>query len=168
MKNLIFLLLSFLFIQPFARADGFVCEGKNTGLMLKLYNHNLPKEGTRTPELMILSNPRLLPQHQILAQFTQGENLKYLGNGKYIGKNNHLNVPNAIVANMKIEQLDRITLAIEFAYTHVSTAAAKNLKSIPGTITYQNIHGEPTSEPANCIRYLRNPPKNNLESPFDP
>ena len=167
MKNLILLFL-FPLIQTLAHADGFICEGKNTGLTLKVYNHNLPKEGTRTPELMTLSNPQLDPKNQVLAHFTQGENLKYLGNGKYFGKNNHLNQNEAIVANMRMEQLESITLSTEFAYTHVSTAAAKSQKIIIGKILYQNINGEQATEAANCTRYLRNPPKNELNMPFDP
>ena len=143
-----------------AHADGFTCEGQNTGVQIKLYNNTQSDIGTRTPAIMIVSDPMIQYGNKTIAKFT-GSNgtLDYQGYGKYVAKvdlrYNDSNLGGRNIGGTKLSQLATIVVKLNFAYNSASTANALD-GDVEGKISYNKRNGEILEEKVLCSRYLKN------------
>ena len=70
-----------------AKADGFTCQGRSTGVNIKLFNHTDADAGTRSAAVLVLSNPAIQSPNKTIAKFTDAnQTLAYKGYGKYEAK----------------------------------------------------------------------------------
>src|ERR1035437_8361085 len=70
-----------------AKADGFKCEGVNTGINVQVFNHTNPSEGRRTAAVMIVSDSYINSPNKTIAKFTDENNtLVYQGYGLFQAK----------------------------------------------------------------------------------
>ena len=144
-----------------AQADGFKCVGQNTGLNINVFNHTDPSDGTRSPAVMVVSDPMIGSPNKTIAKFSSdNRNLDYLGYGKYSAKVdlrfNDSGRQGENIAGTKLGQLATIVLAIEFAYNQNTTDLARAVAEIPGKISYNKRNGEVLEEAVACTRYLKN------------
>ena len=160
MKTALAGLLTLLSSSTLALADGFICEGKNSGLQVKLYNHTDPAYGTRTPAVMVLSNPHVQSDRKTVAVFSdQNQTRDYLGRGQYQAKVDLRYLDSGRqgenVAGTKLGQLKTIILKIKFSYSHSDTLIANSVDEIPASLFYQKRNGELLDEQAACKRYRK-------------
>jgi len=154
------MLAALLISSTSALADGFLCEGKNSGLQIKLYNHTDPALGTRTPAVLVLSNPRVQSDRKTIAVFSdQNQTLEYLGRGQYQAKVDLRYLDSGRqgenVAGTKLGQLKTIILKIKFSYSHSGTQIANSVDEIPASLFYQKRNSELLDEQATCKRYRK-------------
>ena len=141
-----------------AHADGFVCTADDSGIKIKVYNQVEPNLGTRSPAVMIISDPTLVKSNQTLVTFSSNlQNLSYRGKGLYSGQVqiNAIQNKDALLAGTKLEQLNTIELEVVFSYNTDSTTLAKAVDMVPATLHYYKVSGEAASESATCFRYLK-------------
>ena len=141
-----------------ALADGFTCEARHTGLKIRVQNHQDPRLGTRTPEVMSISDP-LQPEHKTSVVFRdRNHTLSYQGQGNYLGRVDLRTTPTDLrtnyIAGTRLQDLSAILLDIEFSYNPDSLALANQVLEIPGKILYQRRNGEVLDEPVSCKRTL--------------
>lgn len=154
MKNSIALVI--MLASSAAFADGFVCEGKKTGLNFKMYNKTMT--ATRTGAVMVVSDPKVAYGRKTIATFSdvQGllasEGARYVANvdSRYttvgrIGEN---------IAGTKLGELRTIDVAIDFNY-YYDTPSNKGEK-YAGKVTYVKENGERKTENLACVRYKKN------------
>jgi hypothetical protein len=161
MKLFTLLSISLSFLSLPALADGFLCEGKVTGIQTKLYNHTDPAVGTRTPAVLVLSNPQVQSDRKTIAVFSdQNRTLQYLGRGQYVAKVDLRYLDSGRqgenIAGTKLGELKSISLKVKFAYSHAGTQIANSVDEIPGQIYYLKRNGELIDELAVCKRYRKN------------
>ena len=142
-----------------AHADGFVCQGNNTGINVKVYNQTQAAMGTRTPAIMVVSDPAIASPNKTIAKFTNANGtLTYLGYGKNEGKVDarfaETSRSGENVAGTKLGQLADITLGVNFDY--YSASVAKDAEKLTAKIYYHKLNGETLEETANCARYTKN------------
>lgn len=160
MKTVLLSLATLILSTPFALADGFLCEGKNSGLQIKLYNHTDPAYGTRTPAILVLANPMIQSDRKTVAVFSdENQTLNYLGRGQYQAKVDLRYLDSGRqgenVAGTKLGQLKTIILKIKFSYSHTGTLIANSVDEIPAALFYQKRNGELLDEQATCKRYRK-------------
>lgn len=160
MKNGILVVMA-LGMATIAQADGFVCEGQDSGLSIKVYNKTQPSDGTRTAAIMVISDPSINTPNKTIAKFSsENDNLEYQGYGNFEAqvdlRYNDSARKGENIAGTKLGQLKTIVLDLHFAYnTYFTTLAVLGLE-FPGTIAYNKRNGEVRSEKVICSRYLKN------------
>jgi hypothetical protein len=159
MKITLTILISAFFTLS-AHADGFICEGRNSGLNLKVFNHTEATAGTRTPAVMILSNPYQNSNQTIAVFSDENRTLDYLGRGHYQARVdlrfNDSGRAGENIAGTKLGQLKTIHLQVKFNYSHASAELANSVNEIPGELNYIKRNGEILTENAICKRYHKN------------
>ena len=144
-----------------AHADGFVCEGQQSGVKVKLFNNINPSIGTRLPAILVLSDASVQGDTKTIAKFSGAQgNLDYLGYGKFSAKVDLRFTDSARkgenIAGTKLGQLKTIVLDLDFQYTPSSTDLASAMNEVSGRISYNKRNGEVLSEKVDCVRYLKN------------
>ena len=142
-----------------AHADGFRCEGQNTGVKIALYNHTQAAVGTRTAAIMVISDPTVGTPNKTIAKFTGNDGtLTANGNGQYTAKvdlrYSNSNRAGENVGGTKLGQLKTIDLNVFFSYSNA--AALRDASEIPARIVYNKRNGETSYEKATCKRYTKN------------
>jgi uncharacterized membrane protein len=153
-------LLTTGFIAPQAQADGFRCRGEQTGVQVAIYNNTDPKIGTRTPSIMVVSDPARLYPNKTIATFTsKNASLIFAGYGQYQGKliNGFApnNEPNATIAGTTLGELKMVELRVKFSYNNAGNCNTDK-DAVTGQIIYDKLNGEVINEKAVCSRYLKN------------
>ncbi len=168
MKIALFTLISTLALASTAKADGFVCTADASGAVIRVYNHVSASEGTRSPAILVVSDPSLAAGQQTLATFSSDrQNLQYGGNGLYTALLQNADyVKTGTLAGMRLRNLTSISLAVVFNYSTDSTTLADSVAEIPATLRLQARDGTIVQEEATCTRYLKNPknPKSSLST----
>ena len=159
MKTII-TVLTLLTMTASAKADGFFCRGNSTGLDFRVLNHTHAAAGTRTPSVMVVSNPYIASDRKTIAVFKdENRTLSYLGRGNYEGKVDlrfsETGRKGENIAGTKLGELKTIILDIEFSYSHHDSSLANSVKEVPGKISYIKRTGEILEETARCTRYLK-------------
>jgi hypothetical protein len=142
-----------------ARADGFDCQARNTGLLIHIVNSKNPAVGTRTPDSMTILNPLLSPGQQEIVRFSHiNKTLAYLGRGNYMGQVDLRYLDSGRqgenIAGTKLGQIKSILVDLEFSYAHSDIELANSVKEVPGKIFYTKRTGEILEEPVLCKRFL--------------
>jgi hypothetical protein len=148
-----------------SRADGFKCEGVNTGVMIQVYNHTQPELGTRVPAVMVVSDSMVRSPNKTIAIFnSENETLSYLGNGLFQGKVDlrytETSHKGENIAGTKLGYLSHIQLQLlshfgkKFDYSRADDF--KNNEILDARISYLKRNGEVLEEKALCKRYLKN------------
>jgi hypothetical protein len=148
-----------LLFSSSALADGFVCVGQNTGLKVSVFNHTQASEGTRTPAILVISDPALARTNRTIASFSGGQTLKYEGYGSFMATVD-LQAPGSSrgdlnIAGTTLAQLQTINLAVDFSYASGTARLARVTESIPAKIIYTKITGEVIDEKATCARHVK-------------
>jgi hypothetical protein len=156
MQTIIIAIMAVVAIST-AKADGFKCEGVNTGINVQVYNHTNPSEGTRNAAVMIVSDSYINSPNKTIAKFTDENNtLVYQGYGlfqatvdlRYIESSKR----GENIAGTKLGYLKNINLQVYTKYGR-STYVDKVFDS---KLTYVKRTGEIIEEKAICTRYLKN------------
>ena len=141
-----------------AQAEGFKCEGVNTGVNVNVFNHVEASEGTRKVAIMIVSDSYVKSPNKTIATFTDdtdNNTLSYLGNGVYQAKVDL----RYIESRRKGENVGGTKLGqLKFINLHVfkSSTTMKNGEATDARISYLKRNGEVLEEKAICTRYLKN------------
>ena len=138
-----------------AQADGFVCDSVSRDLTVKVYNHTDARVGTRTPAIMVVSDPRMSEGRKTIATFedAQGQlsskNTTYKANVdlRYVTSNRK----GELIGGTKLGELDEIQLEVDFSYNEPLAAG----ESTKGVITLVKRNGEEVVMNAECVRYLK-------------
>jgi hypothetical protein len=154
--------ISSLFNTSFsvAHADGFLCQAANTGIQIKIYNHTDAAAGTRTPAIMVVSDPSLAEGAQTIASFSDANrDLQYNGKGNYSAnvdlRFSDSSNQSAIIGGTTLGQMKTLEVAINFSYNAMTTVLASVSTSIPGQMIYHLRSGEINQESLSCTRYLK-------------
>jgi len=148
-----------------AKADGFKCEGANTGLSVKVFNHVQPADGTRSAAVMILSDTYVNSPNKTIAKFTdENHTLAYKGYGLFEAKVDLRYIESSKkgenVAGTKLGQLKNINLQLYASHGHKFTydiaSVFKNKEIMDAQLTYVKRNGEVREEKAICARYTKN------------
>jgi len=148
-----------------AHADGFRCEGANTGITIQVYNHTNPEIGTRVPAVMVVADSMVRSPNKTVAVFNwENKTLAYLGNGLFQGKVDLRYIETSRkgenIAGTKLGYLQSINLQIlshfgkNFDYSRADQF--KNNEILDSRISYIKRNGEILEEKAICSRYLKN------------
>lgn len=159
------LFLTVLSLNSTARADGFRCEGANTGITIQVYNHTQPEIGTRIPAVMVVADSMVRSPNKTVAVFSyENQTLDYLGNGLFRGKvdlrYSETSRKGENVAGTKLGLLQFIDLQIlshfgkKFDYSRADQF--KDREVLDSRISYIKRNGEALEEKAICTRYLKN------------
>lgn len=142
-----------------AQADGFNCQGRSTGIKIKLYNNTQPEMGSRKVAVMVLSNPEIASPNKTISKFNGANTLSYKGYGKYEAKVDFrfkdTGHPGELIGGTKLGQLKTINLDLNFSYNTLDVELAK-VSSVTGVIKYVKRNGDINSESVTCARYLKN------------
>jgi hypothetical protein len=140
-----------------AQAEGFKCEGVNTGVNVNVYNHVEASAGTRKVAIMIVSDSYVNSPNKTIAKFTDdydNNTLSYLGNGVYQAKVDLRYIESRRkgenVGGTKLGQLQYINL-----HVFKSGSKMKNGEATDARISYIKRNGEVLEEKAICTRYLK-------------
>lgn len=147
-----------------AKADGFKCQGLNTGVMVKVYNHTQPSEGTRSVAIMIVSDSNIGSPNKTIAKFTdENKTLAYKGAGLFQAKVDlryqESSKKGENIAGTKLGELKKIELQLfshtgyKFTYDIASTFA--HADAMNARLSYIKRNGEILEEKALCTRYLK-------------
>lgn len=151
-----------------AKADGFKCEGANTGLSVKVFNHTQPSDGTRNAAAMILADTYVNSPNKTIAKFTdENHTLAYKGYGLFEAKVDLRYIESSKkgenVAGTKLGHLKNIDLQVfvnrgnqKLKFTYDIAEMFKNNAVLDATLTYVKRNGEVREEKAICARYTKN------------
>ena len=143
-----------------AKADGFNCVARSTGMNIKLFNHVDLDKGTRAAAVLVLSNPAIQSPNKTIAKFSDAnQTLAAKGYGKYEAKvdlrYNDSGRAGENVGGTKLGQLKSIILDLNFSYNTLDVELAK-VSNVYGIIKYVKRNGEINTESVTCARYLKN------------
>lgn len=141
-----------------AFADGFVCDLNEDNLRIKVYNKTSPDEGTRSPAVMILSNPQVGLGRKTVATFSTANdslltahdhNLEYRGrvDSCLMGSNR----AGEYLVGTRLGAVDTIYLTIDFVYGDNLVTG----DTTPGQLVVQKRDGQLIVRDATCTRYLK-------------
>lgn len=152
MKFLI-ITLGLAFGSSNALADGFICQNSREALSLQVYNKTAPKEGTRTPAVMILSELR---SGRVIARFTQANLTLLKQKSIYIARVDHRfndsNRKEEKVADSSIGELSHFNLDLDFSYAR----PIEHGEFVRGSVNFFERNGAEFSLEMDCTRYLKN------------
>jgi hypothetical protein len=142
-----------------AQADGFTCQGRSTGINIKVFNHTDPNAGTRVAAVMVLSNPNIQSPNKTIAKFTsQNATLAYKGNGVWKAKvdlrYSDTSRKGELIGGTKLGQLSAVDLDLAFNYSSYETQLAQATQT-NGVIRYFKRNGDYNVESVTCKRYLK-------------
>lgn len=141
-----------------AQADGFICEGQNTGLVFKMYNHTDADVGTRSAAIMIISDPSIAYGNKTIVKFTDAKNTLSSKNVVYTGKVDLRVIESSRkgenIAGTKLGELASIKASVHFNYS--SDTPSMNGESFSGKASYAKRNGEILEERLSCQRYKKN------------
>ncbi len=141
-----------------AKADGFKCEGVNTGINIQVYNHIHAQDGTRSAAVMVLSDSNVKSDRKTIAKFTDENNtLAYLGYGLFQAKVDlryiESNKRGENIGGTKLGYLKNINLQI---FSQYGSNEIFHGHALDAKIAYVKRNGEINEEKAICTRYLKN------------
>jgi hypothetical protein len=164
MKDAVFTgILALLLLNSSAFADGFRCLGSKTGLKIATFNQTEASLGTRTPAILVVSDPSGARGNRTIASFSGDPSsdgtLEYQGYGSYTATVASFLAGSSrgerFVAGTKLADLETINLTVDFSYASGTVRLARVTESIPAKIAYQKRTGEVVEETASCVRYLK-------------
>ena len=141
-----------------AQADGFVCQGQNTGLVFKMYNHTQAIDGTRNAAILIISDPAVGAGNKTIASFSDAKSTVSNSGATYTGKVDlrvsESSLGGRNIAGTKLSQLAAITASVDFNYTN--DTPSMDGQSFEGQASYAKRNGEILEEKLSCTRYKKN------------
>lgn len=159
MKNTILALFVSL-CSASALADGFVCLTEEQNLKLTVYNKVNPTDGTRSPSVMVVSNPQHKIGNKTIARFNAesgtlvSDHLKTGGllfEGLVDLRYNDVARKGEYLMGTRLGELSSLYLAIDFRY-------GDNLidgEYVSGKIIALKRNGKTITAQAHCERYLK-------------
>lgn len=157
MKKLISATLIAL-VATTAKADGFVCESVDSDIRIKVYNQTQADEGTRSPAVMIVSDPQVGTGRKTIAKFsteTGSLSTSHHGSLKYLGdvdlRYNDMGRAGEYLMGTRLGEVDLIKLTIDFTYGD----NLENGAETAGRIVVVKRDGETAVRDAVCTRYLK-------------
>ena len=118
MKKIIVAMAFVAFGASQAKADGFVCEATDDNLTVKVYNHVLPEEGTRTAAVMVVSDPTVSAGRKTIATFKRSEANLYSRGTRYIAFVDGDEIRTGeLIAGTKLGYIERLVLDVGFSYS---------------------------------------------------
>ena len=158
MKTVMMAVMAMIATTAAAQADGFICEGQNTGLVFKMYNHTHAVDGTRNAAIMIVSDPAVGAGNKTIASFSDAKSTASNNGATYTGKVDlrvsESNLGGRNIAGTKLSQLASITASVNFCYYHDTPSA--DGETFSGNATYNKRNGEILTEKLSCTRYKKN------------
>jgi hypothetical protein len=149
------LALATLLVSAAAHADGFVCQALDADLTVKVFNKTHAIEGTRTPSIMILSNPTISLGRKTIATFSnssaslEGKGTSYFA--EVNPENAEASRGGELIAGTKLGYVESLELHVDFNY-YTPTAAGK---TVDGALILTKLNGEHIPVNMECTRYLK-------------
>lgn len=141
-----------------AKADGFTCEGMNTGLIFKMYNHTRAEDGTRNAAIMVISDPSIAYGNKTIVSFLDAKSTLSNKGATYLGKVDLRVIESSRkgenIAGTKLGELKSIKAAVNFNYS--SDTPSEKGEGFSGKATYAKRNGEILEERLACTRYKKN------------
>lgn len=155
MKTIFGMMAMILASSP-AMADGFVCESAREGLVVKIFNHVNPEQGTRNGAVMVLSDSEVQAGRKTIARFTDVNGTLASSNLVYTAKVDHRfndsGSKGELLAGTKIGALKTIALDVAFTYTYPVADGAY----VRGDLLLTKRNGDEVRVALDCARYLKN------------
>lgn len=144
-----------------AFADGFTCTNIDGDLKVSVYNKIDPLDGTRSPAVMIVSNPAIQSRRKTIAKFseenrtldtshTTADYLVFTGDVDL--RFSDSNRKGEYLFGTRLGEVDFIQLNVDFTYGDNLMSGDKT----SGSIVVMKRDGKAIVRPAVCTRYLRN------------
>ncbi len=153
MKYTIFALATML-AGTTAQADGFLCK-TDDGLDVKVFNHTLAEQGTRSVAKMIVSDDNIAYGNKTIATFSDAQAVLSSHRQTYIAnvdlRFKESNRSGERISGTRLGALSRIILSVDFSYAN----PLDNDATVNGTLTTVKRNGEEHLEGVNCKRYLK-------------
>lgn len=156
MKKLISVLgLMVLVSTTVARADGFVCQGEDEALNIRVFNHVSPEDGTRVGAVMVLSDAGVGHGRKTIARFNEEAGTLTSNGATYVGlvdrRFNDLTRDGELLMGTKLGEVKTVRVAIGFSYSEPVEAG----EELNGRVTLNLRNGSRISQPLVCTRYLK-------------
>jgi hypothetical protein len=154
MKNVV-VMMALTLAGTLAQADGFICTSES-GLNIKVYNHTMAEEGTRTASVMVISDSNVGMGNKTIARFTD-VNGNLSSGGAFYDANVDLRYSDSsrkgeLIAGTKLGYVDHIYLHVDFNYSEPVVAGAE----LPARLQVLKRDGTVIEETVSCLRYLKN------------
>ena len=136
-----------------ALADGFVCA--NDKIIVKIYNHVDAKAGTRTPAVMVVSDPNVQAGRKTIARFTDA-NGRITSKGAHYSSDVDLRFSDSsrkgeLIGGTKLGELDTIVLDVDYNFSQPVDAGSR----VSGLLTLNKRNGKSIEIELDCKRYLK-------------
>lgn len=153
MKNLAFAIIAA--ISPAAFADGFICEGNEIPVRVKVFNYTQAAEGTRQAAVMIISDTSAEVGQQSIARFYEKDGQLSSSGTSYVA-NVDLRFSTSLnrsknIGDTALGELDSIGLDVAHNYLRPSSEGTTSA----GTLTLTKRDGEVLMHDMTCERYLK-------------
>lgn len=139
-----------------AHADGFQCEATKESLVVSVYNHTQPSEGTRNAAVMIVSDPTLQFGNKTIAKFSDVNSTLSNRGAYYVAdvdlRFNDSGRKGELIGGTKLGQLKHLKLDVDFSYGAPVDAG----DSVPALLSLIKRNGDVIEIAMNCSRYLKN------------
>jgi hypothetical protein len=147
-------------LSTMAFADGFNCSTKSDDLNISVYNMVNPTDGTRSPSVMVVSDPAVSTGRKTIAKFLANDGLlstPHLADDRltYVGKvdlrYNNSGRTGELILGTHLGEVDTVRLDVSFVY-------GDNLvdnQVVDALVILTKRDGERIIRQANCARYLK-------------
>jgi hypothetical protein len=155
-KMKVFAIVFAALVSTTAQADGFVCEGNRDSLIVKVYNHTQPTEGTRNAAVMVVSDPSIQLGNKTIARFSDVNSTLSNKGAFYMAdvdlRFNDSGRKGELIGGTKLGQLKHISLDVNFSYGEPINSG----ETAPAILSLIKRNGETIDLDMNCSRYLKN------------
>jgi len=139
-----------------AHADGFVCATYDRELLVKVYNHTQPSQGTRNAAVMIVSDPSAPAGKQTIAVFRDTDSTLQSFGATYLATVSprtlpNLNLADTFISAFSLDSIQELDLSVNFSY---GLPVVKD-GIVDGMLVIQKLNGETVRKEVTCTRYLK-------------
>jgi len=139
-----------------AKADGFNCASDNDDVHAKVYNHIDPSAGTRTPAVLIISDPQDgAEKNHTIAHFTDVDGTLTSHGARYVATvSDELRASakgDSLISGTRLADVATMTLNVVYAFNHPLPNGAET----SGYLVLSKTDGTTTAMELVCKRYLR-------------
>lgn len=155
MKTLILATAAIVTMSASAMADGFRCESLENSIRIKAYNQTSPELGTRSPAILVVSNPDIAFGKKTIATFESTDYLLSAKGAYYTAdvdlRYNASGRKGELIAGTKLGELKHVVLDVDFSYIEPVVDGTE----LSGMVTLIKRNGEKTYFEVSCVRYLK-------------
>ncbi len=141
--------------SSFAMADGFKCETRDGDLVVKVYNHVQPEEGTRNGAVMVISDKNVQLGRKTIARFTDVNSTLKSKGALYMAKVDlrfaDSRRKGELIGGTKLGQLANISLDVDFKYNR----PLEDGEETTGELVLDKRNGDSITLDVDCVRYLK-------------